>query len=250
MRQDAQRNVPTQRLTPQGRALAQKVMDDVTVFRRLPTQSFECDAEMYRFLLSNPDMVVNMWEVMDVTKVAVSRTGQSSFKLNDGNGTVVDAYYLYRTPQQVVLYCDGVYSGSFFPRPLKGRCLMSVRSVEYRNQEGRAVVQCKLDTFLQIDNIGIELFARTFHNTIGGIADHNFREITGFVSSVSQAAETSPENLEDIASKCRRVPQPVTLQFVDITRRIHSDAIGAAAAAPAPQQPRATVHRPFQSSTR
>ncbi len=244
LRQDAQRHLPLQRLTPNGRAATQRVLDDVAVFRRLPSQTIECDAEMYGFLIENPDLVINIWEVMGVTKVSLRKTGPSSFHLDDGNGTVGDLHYIYRSPTQHVIFCEGTYTGSLFPRPIRGRCLISLRSTPHQEAQGRALVQCKLDSFVQMDNLGVEMFARTFHNVLGGIADHNFREVAGFVASVSQAAESAPENLHQIAERCRRVPPTTTQRFVAISDRIFEDA--AATTRSTGQPPRtAMVRRPF-----
>src|SRR4051794_23133517 len=88
LRQDALRTLPLPRLTPQGKALASKIANDPTVFRRLPTQVIECDPEMYAFLIDHPDLVINIWEVMGVTKVQMQKIGPASFSLDDGHGTV------------------------------------------------------------------------------------------------------------------------------------------------------------------
>jgi hypothetical protein len=92
-----------------------------------------------------------------------------------------------------------------------------------------------------LDNLGIELIAKTFHATLGNIADHNLKEITGFVSSVHQAAETAPENLERIALKCARVPDQTKQDFLVIADRIYEQAMGRADLGGTPQ---ATVRRP------
>ena len=70
LRDDAVRALPLNKLTPQGKQLATKVLNDVTIFRRLPPQLIECDTDMYGFLVDNPDLVINIWEVMGVTKMA------------------------------------------------------------------------------------------------------------------------------------------------------------------------------------
>lgn len=253
LRQDALRTVPLSRLTPQGKTLATKVINDTTVFRRLPTQVLECDAELYTFLIEHPDLVINIWEVMGVTKVQMQKIGPASFQLDDGHGTVGKIHYLHRSPSQHVVYCEGTYTGSMFPRPIRGRCLISLRSAAVRDADERQYVQCRLDSFVQLDNIGIELFAKTFHNVLGGIADHNLREVSNFVASVSEAAEASPENLHRIADKCSHIPEQTRQQFVDISDRIYQQSMGLAKAGDAPAaraatpSPETAIRRPFSS---
>ncbi|MGC3966357.1 MAG: hypothetical protein QM775_02995 [Pirellulales bacterium] len=223
---DALRSLPMAKLTPQGRELATKIINDTTIFRRLPQQVIEADPELYRFLVENPEMVINMWEVMGVTKVTIKKLGPSSYRIDDGQGTSGDIHFLYRSSSHHVMYCEGVYTGTMMPRPVRGRCILSLRSAHVRDADDRSYVQCRLDSFVQLDNIGIEIFAKTFQTMLGGIADHNFRETTGFVQSVSAAAEAAPENLHRIASKCRNVQPEIKQQFTDISDRIYRDIMG------------------------
>jgi hypothetical protein len=235
LRQDALRNLPLAKLTPQGRNLAQSIVDDTTVFRRLPTQQFECDADMYAFMLDYPELVINMWEVLGVTKVRLTKFGPTSWNLDDGAGTTGKIHVLYRSPAQHVVYAEGSYVGSMFPRPIRGRCIVTIRHGQGRSEDGRTIIQCRLDSFVQMDNLAVDLLAKAFHTTLGNIADHNLKEITGFVSSVHQAAETAPENLERIASKCGRIPDQTKRDFMVLADRIYQQAMGRAevsAAAP------------------
>jgi hypothetical protein len=228
LRQDALRNLPLSKLTPQGRKLAQAVIDDTTVFRRLPTQQFECDADLYAFMLDYPELVINMWEVMGVTKVRLAKMGPTSWSLDDGAGTTGKIYILYRSPAQHVVYAEGSYVGSMVPRGIRGRCVVTIRHGQGRAADGRTIMQCRLDSFVQLDNLAADLLAKAFHSALGNIADHNLKEITGFVSSVHQAAETAPDNLERITAKCGRIPDQTKHDFLAITDRIYDQAMGRA----------------------
>ena len=223
---DALRSVPLNKLTPQGRALATSIINDTTVFRRLPQQVIEADAELYLFLLEHPELVINMWEVMGVTKVTIKKIGPTSYHIDDGQGTSGDIHFLYRSQSQHIVFCEGTYTGTLMPRPIKGRCILSLRSAHVRDADDRSYLQCRLDSFVQLDNFGVEMFAKTFQTMIGGIDDQNFRETTGFVSSVSAAAEAAPENLHRIASKCRNVTPETRQEFASISNRIYRDVMG------------------------
>jgi hypothetical protein len=226
LRNDALRSLPLSKLTQQGRSLSNRVLGDVTIFRRLPTQVIECDAEMFEFLVENPDLVINMWEVLGVTKVTMKRLGPTSYQLDDGHGTTGTIHYLYRSPTQHVVYCEGTYSGALIARPIRGRCVLSLRSVPVRDAEERDYVQCRLDSFVQLDNVGAEVIAKTFQTVLGGIADHNFRETTGFAAKVSEAAEESPENIHRIAARLTAVPDATKQRFTTIGDRIGAAALG------------------------
>jgi hypothetical protein len=251
LRQDALRMLPLAKLTPQGRNIAQGILNDTTIFRRLPTQQFECDPDMYTFLLEYPELVINMWEVMGVTKVRLTKIGPTSWNLDDGAGTTGKIHVLYRSPSQHVVYAEGTYIGSMVPRPIRGRTIVTIRHAQSRTTDGRTMMQCKLDSFVQLDNFGVEIIAKTFHAALGNIADHNLKEITGFVSSVHQAAETAPENLERITVRCNRIPDQTKHDFLTIADRVYEQAMGREAMAPpaAVGAAPSTVRRPVQTGT-
>jgi hypothetical protein len=112
--------------------------------------------------------------------------------------------------------------------------VVTIRHGQGRAADGRTIMQCRLDSFVQLDNFGVELIAKAFHTALGNIADHNLKEICGFVSSVHQAAETAPENLERIASRCGRIPEQTRSEFLTIADRIYDQAMGRADAGPMP----------------
>jgi hypothetical protein len=226
LRQDALRTLPLSRLTTSGRSMSNRVLQDVTVFRRMPTQVIECDKELFGFLVEHPDVVINIWEVLGVTKVSLKRLSDNVYHLDDGHGTVGDVRFLYRSPTQYVVHCEGTYTGSMLTRPIRGRCLLSLRTVPVEDADGRAYIQCRLDSFVQIDNVGAEVFAKTFQSLLGGIADHNFRETTGFVAKVSEAAEESPGNIHRLAAKLNRVAPQTKQEFVAHGDRIGAEALG------------------------
>jgi hypothetical protein len=89
---------------------------------------------------------------------------------------------------------------------------------------------------VQIDNVGADLFAKTFQSVLGGIADHNFRETTAFVAKVHEAAEDSPDNLHRLAARLDRIPVTTKKQFTDIGDRIGAEALGATRTAALPAE--------------
>src|SRR5690606_41855295 len=54
---------------------------------------------------------------------------------------------------------------------------------------GRYYVTARLDTFLRVDNAGVELVAKLIQGWVGKTVDHNFAETIGFLGSVSRTAE-------------------------------------------------------------
>jgi hypothetical protein len=219
-RDEAVRAIPKDKLTPSGQQKVASVLKQVSIFRRLPTQVIECDPNLYLFLVEHPEMVVNMWEVMDVSDMKLEKTGQDQYKMNDGAGTIGKVEMLWRSHDLHIMFAEGAYSGPMFASPVKGKCLLVLKTGYVRETNGKYYVTCRLDTFIQLENVGIEFVARTFQPMIGKTADHNFRETAAFLGMISRSAEVQHPSLKQLTGKLTATTDEDRAQFVAITDRI------------------------------
>lgn len=227
-RQDSIRLIPLAKLDSQQRAKAQQLLGDSSIFRRMPTQSIECDPKFYTFLIEHPEVIVNIWSVLGISDVKIKRTGDSTFDANDGAGTLGRIEYLYRSRDTHLLYGEGTYEGRLFTKKVRGRCLLMLKTAYLRQANGNYFITCRLDAFMQLDNVGVDMLAKTFQPFVGQVADHNFRETTGFVESLYRAAEINYSGMQALAQKLTLVQPEVRNEFAAVSEQI---AIKAALAA-------------------
>ena len=224
-------------MTPNVRQKLNPILRKPSIYRRLPVQVFNCDRDMYLFLLRYPEVIVNMWELMGATKVTLNRTGAYSFKATDGAGTDCKAELVYGTRNQHIYYAEGTYEGPILRNKIRGRCVLVV-TTGYTNRAKRDLVSHRLDVFLQIDNIGAEILAKTLHPLVGKSADHNFAETTKFIGQVSQAATKNGPGLQRLSHRLKRVQPPIRDQFSRIAMVVNTRAgLRAGEEVPYPYQP-------------
>ena len=207
------------------------VVESPSVYRRMPKKTVDCDAGLYVFLLRNPEVVVNMWQVMGISNMTAQRTGPYTWKGNDGAGTQCDVELIYgsRNSDVHIIYGEGFYEGSLFKRRMSGRCVLLIRSGY--SQDGRSRVASLLDMFLTVDNAGLDLVAKTLSPLVGGTADSNFAETAKFLGRVSLTAEKNGPKLEQLSAKLTKVQPEVREQFLQLTTEIYQrNALGEAAA--------------------
>jgi hypothetical protein len=200
-KEDAIAAMPLAQLAPQDRAAVQDVINDPSIYRRLPTQVIDCDPHFYLFLMDNPEVIVQIWRVLGISNVSLDRVGEDSYRAADGEGTVCNVHRLYRSHDRQLLYATGSYEGSVLKNRVEARCVLMLRSAYIRETNGRHYVTCVLDAFVRIDQGGLELLAKTFQSLIGKSADMNFAEAMHFVSSLSRTAEVNPDGLARISQK-------------------------------------------------
>jgi hypothetical protein len=222
---DAAHSIPFDQLSEQTRRELWQVVSKPSIFRRMPVQIVDCDPDLYVFLVRYPEVVVNMWRLMGVTKADVRRTGQFTFDANDGAGTAAKVQLLYASPEKHVLYAEGIYEGPLLKQRVDGKCVLVLTSGYSVQENDRVLVTHRLDVFLQLDHPGAELLAKTLHPLVGKAADHNFAESTAFLGTVSQAAERNGPGMEQFAARLTRVAPEVRERFASLAASVGYKAV-------------------------
>ena len=230
--QESIRAIPFDELKEDVRGKLWDVVQNPTIYRRLPVKVIDCDPEMYLFLVRYPEIIVNIWELMDVTRVQVQRTGPFTFQASDGAGTVSTAELVYGTRTLHVVYAEGHYKGPLVKDLLKGRAVLLLHS-GYTETDQRTYVTNRLDLFLQLDHPAAEVVAKTLQPLIGKTIDHNFAESAGFLGKVSRVAETNGAGLQQLATRLESVQPDVRTKFSDVAAAVnHKAALRASADQP------------------
>ena len=222
VRAEALRDIPFDQLSPEAQRRIGAVVSKPTVFRRLPVQVVDCDASLHLFLVRNPEVVVNIWELMGITQIELQRTGPFTYKAADGMGTKSAVELVYGTSDIHLIYGEGTYDGPLLPRPVRGRCVLLLKSGYVSTAEGRVHVTNRLDVFLQLDNVALDVIARTFHPLMGRTADINFVQTVAFLGRVSRNAEVNSPGMQRLADRLTKVDPSVRQQFAELTEDVGS----------------------------
>ncbi len=217
-REDAIRAIPWDHLSAEGRQKVQWVLGNTSVFRRLPVRIIQCDPDLYLFLVHNPDVVVNIWEVLGVSHLTMRRQGLEAFQVTDDIGTVGTLEFLYRSRNLQLAFIDGVYNGPMFGHRIRGRGIMLLRSQYVREADGRCLITSRLDAFMNIEPGGAEFLTKTFQPVVGKIADTNFQQSVGFLACLCRTAEVNQAGMMRLAAKLTRVPPEVRQRLAELSQ--------------------------------
>jgi hypothetical protein len=223
-REEAIRAIPWKQIGDPQRRQLQAVIQNAGMYRRLPTRIIDCDPDLFTFLLQHPEVVVDVWQMMGVSKVTLQQTAANAYRGDDGCGTTGNVSYVFtnwgpHAQNLAVVYADGAYEGKPFLKPLRARSVIVLQSAAVQEANGRNYITVRVDSFVDIQQTGVELMAKTVQPWINQTADRNFIETLGFVSTFSQTAEKNPQGMQRLASRLRAVDAPTRNELVHLCFR-------------------------------
>lgn len=212
-RRRAADGVPLDRMPEPQRKLAAQSLRSATLFRHLPAETVTCDPALLEFVLARPEVMVDLWRALGISRLALDPAGPGQWRMSDGYGTTGTVRLLHheRTPHGglLVFHGRGGYTGPLAPRQLTGSCLVVVRHATLdRDAQGRPQQAVQLDAFLDVDGLGLEIVTRTLQPLIIRSAAMNFHEICLFVSQFAAAAHRNPAGVERLVERMSRTAPP------------------------------------------
>ena len=222
-RDESIKSIPFRNMTPEAQQKIAAVVKRPTMFRRMPIHQIQCDSELHQFLIRNPEVIVNIWQLQGITQVQLDRTGPYLLNASDGVGTVSTVELIYGTANYHLLYCEGSYSGPLIAGTVKGRCVLILRT-RSNQSGGKNFIVDQLECFVQVDNAGLDLLTKTLHPLVGRSADINFIESTRFIERVSMTAAVTQEGMQNLAAKLENVAPATRQEFARISADIYAKA--------------------------
>jgi hypothetical protein len=234
-RADAIAAISLKRIDPEYRVAVGNVLGDTSLFRRLPTQVVDCHPAMFTFMAKNPEVLVEIWRELGITKVELQRIDEKSFAMSDGAGTtgtltIVEQACEEGAQNRFVMFAEGGYEGKPFVKPAKAQCVLLLRSGSMVEHDGRTYVATRLDSFIHIDRSSLEAFAKVVQPLVGKIADRNFADTINFVGGFSQAAEIQPARIKHLAESVQNVSVARKRELAKIAYDCHQAGADVAAA--------------------
>ncbi|MFV2069108.1 MAG: hypothetical protein ACC645_19240 [Pirellulales bacterium] len=219
-RRQSLRAIPLHRLSGEDLEKVRFVLSHTTIYRRMPTKVIDCDPRLFTFLARHPEVIVNIWEVLGISNVALERTAERTFRASDGHGTLGQVEIISDERNRQLIYAEGTYEGPMFKLPVRARCVMLMRSSFAPGDDGRHYVTAQLEGFIHIDGAAADLLLRTFQPLVGRTADYNFTETMAFVGNLSRTTERNPLGVERLYRRLNKVEPETRRRLVEISRNL------------------------------
>ena len=229
VREQSEALIPWEKLTDQAQEKLQGVLSNSSVFHRSPIQHLQCDHDVYLHLIRYPELVVNMWELMGVSKLRMAREQDFVLSIDDGYGTNSQMELVYGNSNLHIFYAEGSYKGSVIPTTSEGRVVLIVESEE-TIKDGKPVMSHRLDMFIQFDKSTSQLLVKTLQGLFLKMVDINFAETSKFIGQIDEIIRENPDGMKRLTGRLTRVQTPIRKKFTTLVEHANAEYVRIATA--------------------
>jgi hypothetical protein len=191
---------PSARLSATNRDRAEKVLNQCTQYRRLPSLQYTIDEPLYRYLLEHPDVAVSTWRAMGISQFQMWQTGPQEYEASAADGSEGIADILYRDASQIIFICEGSYHNLLLPAPLEASALIWFRTEYKPHAEGTHIVTQSADVFVHFPSAGVAGVAKVLTPVTSSLMDRNLYEVSLYAVMMSRAVRNEPEWIVDMSA--------------------------------------------------
>jgi hypothetical protein len=190
-----------QRLPAAARQKTQAVLQNTSLFRRLPTISFEVDRNVYAYFLKNPNIAVSSWRALGISKFALSEVRPQVYTADAGDGSTGTIEVLYSSPEDTLIFCEGAFKSPLLPKPIVAKAVMRLRAKFQKEADGRIMATHWADVFVELPSQTVETVAKIISPISNAIADRNFKQLTFYAHMMTVAMARQPGWVEAMVDR-------------------------------------------------
>jgi hypothetical protein len=224
VRESARSAFPLSTLAPEHQRLAQSVLTDVSLYRRLPTVKAKLDPRVYQYFIDGPDAAVSIWRVLGISKLELKQKSPGVFEADTGDGSSGTVTLLHRTPTSCIVFCDGLFKSPVLTKPIKARALVTLTATFEPQADGTTFITHTADMFVSFPSLAVETIAKMVSPLSYKYADRNIEEITSFLRMMDISMSRQPGWIEQIAQLMDGISDERNRQLLQVTAAVYVDA--------------------------
>lgn len=154
-RQNCIAQLPMDKLSEAVRNKVNHVIQHAQMFERSKTESFPCNADVYRWLLESPDASLFAWKKLGATKAKITRLDNGTFLGSDGINGELRWQLIATGPLSRIWYAEG--SGRLGPLlpTMTIRAIVFLNFQDVKGTDGRTGIKHRIEFLAQYDSIAL-----------------------------------------------------------------------------------------------
>lgn len=220
-RREAVEAMRLDRLPWQNRQLVQEIVDEVSIFRRLPSFRCEVAPDVHDYFVHHPEVAVSIWRAMGISQLKMWQTGDWSYEMDTRDGTTGSINVLYRARESCLILCRGMFKSPYLQNTIAARAVMHLRTSFSEGEDGRRYATHHADMFVAFPSQKVETVARLISPLSNVIIDRNFQEISLFLHVMWLAMGRQPGWVEQIAGDLDGISDGQRDRLIKLTAQVY-----------------------------
>uniref|UniRef100_A0A7C4LNG7 Uncharacterized protein n=1 Tax=Schlesneria paludicola TaxID=360056 RepID=A0A7C4LNG7_9PLAN len=210
-------------LPAEARRKAERVLQNMGLFRRLPTLRFEVEPRVFHHLLQHPDVAVSTWRAMEISRFELKQTAPNIYQADAKDGSAGQIEVWRSTDDDTLIYCDGAFKSPLLARPVVARSIMRLRTRLVEHAGGPTQAECVGDVFVEFPSQTVETIAKLISPISHSIADRNFKQLSLYAHLMSQAMTRQPDWVAALTERMD-ASDAQKAAFLQLARDVHQSA--------------------------
>ncbi len=216
--ESTKKRIPNGKMSRNAQARAAHILDNVSQYRRMPSLQYPINPDIYRYLISHPDVAISTWRVMGISTLQMWQTGEFEYKAKATDGSTGMADVLWRDGNQCLFIVEGRYQSPLLPGSIEASALVWLQYRFVKAKDGSLLVNQQVETFLYFPSSTINAIAKLTSRLTNAILDRNVFEVSLYARMMAKAAEKEPEWIEQLAQRMDGVPPDRRMELALISR--------------------------------
>lgn len=200
-----------------ARQKVQAVLQNPSLFRKLPTISFEVDRNVYAYFLKNPNIAVSSWQALGISKFSLAEVRPQVYTADAGDGSTGTIEVLYSTPEDTMIFCEGAFKSPLMSKPIVAKAVMRLRAKFHKEPDGRILATHSADVFVDLPSQTVETVAKLISPLSNTIADRNFKQLTFYAHMMTVAMARQPGWVEAMADRMKDITPAQRDDFLKVS---------------------------------
>lgn len=197
-------NIPLKELPAETRERIKNVVEKPTLTTRGPQETFNCQPEMYHWLLSNPDQAVKLWRMLGAKAADIQRDGDNQFSWKDANGSRLTWHTIYQSDKQRIWYAEGNVKPSLLLPMAKVQALAILNYTEGKDGAGKPAMRHQLEVVLHTDSSAIGLAAKLLGPSAPKMAEQYAGQVQTFYAAMAWYLDQNPQEAKTMLERLKQ----------------------------------------------
>lgn len=213
--------VPLNKLSPQDRRRAAAVLDELSMFRKMPTLRLDVDHDAYRYFVEHPDVAVSIWRALGASQCQLWQTGPNAYETDVGDGSTGAINVLLRSDSDHLILGEGEFKSPLLVKPIRATGLLHLRTEYVVRPSGNTETICRGTLFVAFPSQTVETAAKVISPVTNKVIDRNFEEIGLFAHMMSEGMRNQPGWVEDLAGRLDGIPERRRADLLQVTAKAY-----------------------------